>query len=50
MGGSNMAGEVKCPKCGSTQIQLMKRGWKITTGMLGANKVERVCMNCKHKF
>jgi DNA-directed RNA polymerase subunit RPC12/RpoP len=45
-----MADQVKCPKCGSTQIQLMKRGWKLTTGLIGANKVERVCMNCKHKF
>ena len=41
---------VKCPKCGSTQIQLMKRGWKITTGLLNSSKIERVCMRCKHKF
>ena len=42
--------DIKCPKCGSTQIQLMKRGWKITTGLLGSSKNERVCINCKHKF
>lgn len=41
---------VKCPKCHSTQIQLMKRGWKITTGFLGSSKNERVCLNCKHRF
>jgi len=42
--------EIKCPKCGSTQIQLMKRGWKVTTGFLGSSVNERVCLNCKHKF
>ena len=41
---------IKCPKCGSTQIQLMKRGWKITTGFLGSSKNERVCIACKHRF
>lgn len=43
-------GEVKCPKCKSTQVQLMKRGWKLTTGFLGSSKNERVCVACKHKF
>ena len=42
--------QVRCPKCGSTQIQAMKRGWKLTTGLIGSNKIERVCLNCKHKF
>ena len=43
-------GILKCPICGSKQIQMMKRGWKITTGFIGSNKNERVCMACKHKF
>lgn len=47
---NNESEEVRCPKCHSTQIQLMKRGWKLTTGFLGSSKVERVCLNCKHKF
>lgn len=42
--------EIRCPKCGSTQIQLQKRGWKITTGIIGSSKIERVCLNCKNKF
>lgn len=42
--------QVKCPKCGSTQIEIKKRGWKITTGFLGSSKNERVCVNCLHKF
>ena len=37
------------PKCKSTQIQLVSRKWSIFTGIL-TNKVDRVCMNCKHKF
>lgn len=43
-------GNIICPVCSSKQIQLMKRGWKFTTGFLGSSKVERVCMSCKHKF
>lgn len=40
---------VKCPKCGSTQIQAVSRKWSLMTGIL-TNKVDRVCLNCKHKF
>lgn len=43
-------GKVKCPHCNSTQIQIVKRGWKVTTGFLGSGKNERVCMACKHRF
>ena len=41
---------IQCPKCHSTQIQMMKRGWRITTGFIGSGRNERVCMRCKHKF
>lgn len=41
--------EVKCPKCGSTQIQMVQRKWTPIMGIF-TNKVDRVCMNCKHKF
>ena len=40
---------VTCPKCGSTQIQLVNRKWGLFTGIL-TNAVDRVCINCKHKF
>lgn len=40
---------VTCPKCGSTQIQLVNRKWGLFTGIL-TNAVDRVCVNCKHKF
>ena len=44
-----ISGQVRCPKCGSTQIQMVKRKWSPLTGFL-TNKVDRVCMNCKHKW
>ena len=47
---TNSDGKVICPKCGSVQIQIVKRGWKITTGFIGSSRNERVCMRCKHKF
>lgn len=40
---------LKCPKCGSTQIQMVNRRWTIGTGFL-TNKIDRVCINCKNKF
>ncbi len=48
--GSGESTQVRCPKCGSTQIQAMKRGWKLTTGLIGSSKIERVCLNCKNRF
>ena len=42
-------GKIKCPKCGSTQIQAVTRKWSIGTGLF-TNKVDRVCLNCKNKF
>ena len=43
------AGGVRCPRCGSTQIQMVPRKWSPLTGFL-TNKVDRVCVNCKKKF
>lgn len=45
----NSCNNIYCPKCGSTQIQLVNRRWSLLTGFL-TNKVDRVCMNCKIKF
>lgn len=42
-------GVIRCPNCGSTQFQMMNRRWTVGTGFL-TNKIDRVCMNCKHKF
>lgn len=46
----DLDGQVRCPKCGSTQIQIQKRGWSLGTGLIGSGKNERVCMNCLYKF
>ncbi len=40
---------IKCPKCRSTQIQLVNRRWSPITGLL-TNKVDRVCLKCKNRF
>lgn len=41
--------KVKCPRCGSTQIQMVQRKWSFWTGFL-TNKVDRVCVKCKHRW
>lgn len=38
-----------CPKCSSTNIQIVPRKWSIITGIF-TNKTDRICVNCKHKF
>lgn len=40
---------VRCPRCGSTNIQLVQRKWSIWVGYR-SNAVQRVCVNCKHRF
>lgn len=40
---------LKCPKCGCTNIQLINRKWSPLMGFM-TNKVDRTCVNCKHKF
>lgn len=46
---TNINNQVVCPKCGSTQIQIVRRNYSIWTGFM-TNKVDRVCANCMHKF
>jgi hypothetical protein len=41
---------LKCPRCGSTQVQAAKRGWKWTTGMIGSNKMVATCLQCGNTF
>ena len=40
----------KCPKCGSTSISTVNRGYSILTGFLGSGKPMNVCQNCGHKW
>lgn len=41
--------EGKCPRCHSSNIQLVQRKFSIWTGFR-TNKVDRVCVNCKYRF
>lgn len=43
-------GNVMCPYCGSTQIQIVKRGYHWLWGLFGSDKNERVCVHCMKKF
>lgn len=45
-----MENKIECPKCSSTQILAHKRGWNLTTGMIGANAIKITCLNCSNRF
>ena len=40
---------VSCPKCGSTNIQVVPRKWSLLIGF-ATKKVDRVCVNCKYRW
>lgn len=42
--------QVKCPRCGSTQITTGQRGYSFLTGFLGSNKVVNRCAACGHTW
>ena len=46
----NEKGELVCPYCGSTQIQIVKQGHNPIWGWLFSNENERVCLHCMKKF
>lgn len=39
-----------CPKCGSTSIQPVQRGYSLFSGFIGSGKTMNYCMNCGHKW
>lgn len=41
--------KVRCPRCRSTEIQLVPRKFSLLTGF-ATNKFDRVCVRCKHRF
>lgn len=60
-----MPDEIKCPRCGSTQITANKKGFGIgkaavgaiiagpiglAGGFLSSNKIVITCLNCGHKW
>lgn len=42
--------KISCPKCGSTSISTVNRGYSVLTGFLGSGKPMNVCQNCGHKW
>lgn len=41
---------VKCPKCGSTAIATVNRGYSLVWGFIGSGKPMNVCQKCGYKF
>lgn len=40
----------RCPKCGSTSIATVNKGYSLLTGFLGSGKPMNVCQSCGHKW
>ena len=47
---NNYGSAVCCPKCGSTSIATVNRGFSIVTGFLGSGKPMNVCQACGYKY
>ena len=41
---------IRCPKCGSTSISTINKGYSVLTGFLGSGKPMNVCQNCGYKW
>ena len=41
---------VCCPKCGSTSIATINRGYSLVWGFLGSGSARNVCQSCGYKF
>ena len=41
---------VRCPKCGSTAIDTVNRGFSLVTGFLGSGSPRNVCQKCGYKW
>lgn len=42
--------QIRCPKCGSTNVTTGQRGFKLTTGFLGSGKTVNRCGNCGYSW
>lgn len=42
--------QIRCPKCGSTAIQTVNRGYSFWTGLLGSGSPRNVCQKCGYKW
>ena len=41
---------VRCPKCGSSSIAIINRGYSLMWGFLGSGSARNVCQSCGYKF
>lgn len=41
---------VRCPRCGSTNVDIGKRGFSVVTGFVGSNKTVNRCGKCGYKW
>ena len=41
---------IKCPKCGSTAISTVNRGFSIITGFIVSGSARNVCQKCGYKW
>ncbi len=46
---SSTSSQTRCPRCHSTEIQLVPRKFTILTGF-ATNKFDRMCVRCQKKF
>lgn len=42
--------QVRCPKCGSTNITAGQRGYSLLTGFIGSGSTVNRCAKCGHKW
>lgn len=42
--------QLRCPKCGSTNISTINRGYSLVTGFVGSGSARNVCQNCGYKW
>lgn len=42
--------QIRCPRCGSTQIGVINRGYSLFSGFLGSGSARNVCQKCGYKW
>ena len=47
---NSISPKTKCPKCGSTSISTVNRGYSIIWGLLGSGTPMNFCQSCGHKW
>lgn len=47
---TNKETKPSCPKCGSTSIATVNRGFSLLTGFIGSGKPMNVCQKCGYKW